>query len=145
MFPNMCTHSSNTNMAIENNTDDNYNLNLTAAPMSEDLEMAVDDNCIAVESNTVFNSILDANNSQVTYNDVLEIASDLCRTVSNDPKLCKITYATIFEWITKLREGDKFEIKFVNTALLLLKRMIDIHHLQLLLHQLLEEEEAGRD
>ena len=123
MFPNMCTHNSSTNTEINNTTDEPPDVNILPPSLSGDHEMAVDDNCIkefdnnAVESNTVFNSILDANNSQVTYKDVLEIATDLCRTVSDDPKLCKVTYATIFEWITKLREGDKFHIQFINTAI----------------------------
>jgi len=66
------------------------------------------------EEDFVFNTILEKKNSKVTYNDVLEISTDLCRTVSHDPKLCRNTYATIFEWITKLREGKKFDICFNN-------------------------------
>ena len=63
-------------MIVNNNTDEHPNVNLAAASMSDDHEMVVDDHCIpdfdinAVESNTVFHSILDANNSQVTYKDV---------------------------------------------------------------------------
>ena len=68
-------------------------------------------------ANTVFNAILDNNDSKVSYSDILEMATDLCRTVSDSPKLCKSTYATLFEWITKLREGEDFDIKFCNKAL----------------------------
>ena len=68
-------------------------------------------------SNVVFNAILDNNDSKVSYSDILKMATDLCRTVSDSPKLCKSTYATLFEWITKLREGENFDIKFCNKAL----------------------------
>ena len=65
----------------------------------------------------VFNSILDKHNSKVTYSDLLELATDLCRTVSADPKLCRSTYGTLFDWITKLREGQIFELSFNNKGL----------------------------
>ena len=48
---------------------------------------------------------------------MLEIATDLCRTISNDPNLCKTTYASIYKWITKIREGDVFEVSFNNKGL----------------------------
>jgi len=70
-----------------------------------------------IQQTTIFNSILDKSNSQVTYSDVLEIATDLCRTVSDDPLKCKSTYGIIFEWITKLREGEDFDISFNNKGL----------------------------
>ena len=69
------------------------------------------------QDTVVFNSILDKHNSKVTYGDVLELATDLCRTVSDDPKLCRSTYATLFERVTKLRQGDKFDVAFNNKGL----------------------------
>ena len=123
MFPNMCTHNLKNNIPINNHSEEHEEVNLGEASFCEENEIEVDEHSDTafdrntVESNTVFNSILDANKSQVSYKDVLEIATDLCRTVSEDAKLCKVTYATIFEWITKLREGDQFEIKFVNKTI----------------------------
>ena len=69
------------------------------------------------EIDIVHKSTMDRTNSKVTYRVVLEIATDLCRTVSDDPKLCTSTYATIFEWITRLRQGDDFDVAFHNKAI----------------------------
>ena len=43
MFPTMWTHNSNTNMVLNNNTEDHRDVHLGVASLSEDHEMAVDD------------------------------------------------------------------------------------------------------
>ena len=109
LYPNMSTHNSNENYNIINDiyegNDTTQNTTLNVARLPPNNGMVEDDNDLSIdqeaegEATTVFNSILDANNSKVGYNDVLEIATDLCRTVSDDPILCKHAYGTIFEWI----------------------------------------------
>ena len=78
--------------------------------------LQVENNDSEVEAIAI-NSILEEPNSKITYSDVLEMATDLCRTVAENPKLCKSTYGTLLEWITKLRRGDKFSISFHNQGL----------------------------
>ena len=45
------------------------------------------------ENDTAVNSILDNGTKTVSYSDVLELATDLYRTVSDNPNLCKSTYS----------------------------------------------------
>ena len=66
---------------------------------------------------TDYTRTMDSTSKKVTYRDVLEVATDLCRTVSDDPQLCKSTYATISEWISRLRQGNDFEVAFHNKSL----------------------------
>ena len=66
---------------------------------------------------TVRDSIIDYENSTVRYKNVLEVAIDLYRTVSDDPKLWKSTYTSLHEWIAKLRSGDGFDVVFNNNYL----------------------------
>lgn len=66
---------------------------------------------------TVFNSTFDQNDSNVSCSNVPEIATDFCSKVSDCPKFCKSAYGTLFEWMTKLRQGDDFDIKLFNRAL----------------------------
>ena len=58
------------------------------------------------------NSIIDNKTSKVVYRNVLLLATDLCRTVSDNHKLCKATYGILFGWISKLRQGDDFDVTF---------------------------------
>ena len=109
-YPNMSTFETNPEVIeVDNNIDDN--------PGDVELICVDNNNSDNDKDNLVFNSILDKHNSKVTYSDVLEMATDLCRTVSANQKLCKSTYGTLFEWITKLREGHDFEISFKNKGL----------------------------
>ena len=57
---------------------------------------------------------MDNANSIVTYKDLSEIASDLCRTISDDQLLCKSTYTKLHEWIGKVRSGQRFNVVFDN-------------------------------
>ena len=63
---------------------------------------------------TVRNSIIDNYESTVKYKDLVEVATDLCRTVSDHPMLCKSTYNSLHEWTAKLRSGDDFDVAFHN-------------------------------
>ena len=114
-FPDMSTFSTNVNVIDVDQTETTNASVAILPPVQEEDEVQY----LSVEDseNTVFNLILDRNGTEVTYKDVLEIATDLCRTVSDNAKLCKSTYATIFEWITKLRHGDEFDTNFCNRAL----------------------------
>ena len=113
-YPNLSTFETHPNATVEGITNDNNNY--TDSHSNKDISTTVQ-STINNDDDEIFNTILDKNGSKVTYNDVLEIATDLCRTVSDNPTLCKSTYATIFEWITKLREGEKFKVTFNNIAL----------------------------
>ena len=65
---------------------------------------------------TIENSFINKKNSKVTYKDLLESCSEFCRTVSNDKDMSWSVYSSIHEWVSKLRQGDAFEIKFNNTV-----------------------------
>ena len=58
------------------------------------------------------NSLMDDMDSKVTHKKLLDSCAELCRTVSNDNIMSISVYATVHEWISKLREGDPFEINF---------------------------------
>ena len=122
LYPNMSTFEINPEV-INVEEDDGHtrnidnSTNLNGKESSHSVIHLDNDNLNDGVDETICNSIMDEPNSIVTYRDVLEVATDLCRTVSDDPKLCKSTYATISEWITKLRQGDNFEVAFHNKAL----------------------------
>ena len=62
---------------------------------------------------TVQNTVLENANTVVSYKDILGVATDLCRTVSEEQVLCKSVYVSIKEWISKLRAGDEFEVNLM--------------------------------
>ena len=101
-YPNMSTFGINPEIIdVEDGCNDNTSINNSDGEIicldennsdDNDQQNNSDDN----QDTVVFNSILDKHNSKVTYSDVLELATDLCRTVSDDPKLYRSTYATLF-------------------------------------------------
>ena len=123
LYPNLSTFDTNPEVIdVESDNDMDNNLhNQDIQPLARESNSQLNRNqnveVIDVQEDTVFNSILDKHDSKVTYKDVLEIATDLCRTVADDAKLCKNTYGTLFEWITKIREGEDFEVCFRNRGL----------------------------
>ena len=81
-------------------------------------ESDVNSNAVCIETNnsnefTVQNTVLENGNTVVLYKDILGVATDLCRTVSEEQTLCKSVYVPIKEWISKLRAGDQFQVIFI--------------------------------
>ena len=58
-------------------------------------------------------SLIENDNSTVNYKDVLDVATELCRTVSNDPKLAKSTYCLLHEWARRIRIDKNTQVNFV--------------------------------
>ena len=56
-----------------------------------------------------------SNVNRVSYTELNNIASELCRTVSNDQQQCKETFVYLKQWIEHLRKGKSIEVKFVST------------------------------
>ena len=86
------TNFPNNNISIEGSTTNNEAICLDS-----------NDNNDKVDFMTV-NSIIDNKASKVVYGNILELATDLCRTVSDNHNL--------FDWISKLRQDDDFGVTF---------------------------------
>ena len=61
--------------------------------------------------------MLENESTVVSYKDILGVATELCRTVSEEQTLCKSVYVSIQEWISKLRASDQLEVNFHNVRL----------------------------
>ena len=122
-FPSHCDFTTNNEIISVDDNDDAYHCTTNNEQSMIPLDSAAGNSSDVInvdneyKDNTVRNSIIDNVNSNVTYKDVLEIATDLCRTVSDHPTLCKSTYKSLHEWIAKLRAGDGFNVVFNNTML----------------------------
>ncbi len=71
-------------------------------------EYDVNNDVVCIETNnsnvfTVQNTVLESENTIVSYKDILGVATDLCRTVSEEQTLCKSVYVSSREWISKLK------------------------------------------
>ncbi len=66
-------------------------------------------------TNNIGDTLIEDKNSDITYKDLVDCYSELCRTVSNDKDMSRSVYSTVHEWVSKLRDGDPFEIKISNT------------------------------
>ena len=104
-----CNNSNVTGSAIPPKFEDSESGNEVIYLETRKMDESVEDKAV--------NSIIENDKSKVSYSDVLELATDLCRTVSGNPPLCKITYGYLFEWISKLRQGEDFDVIFSNKGL----------------------------
>ena len=59
-------------------------------------------------------SLIENENTNVNYKDVLDVATKLCRTVSNNPKLEKSTYFLLHKWTKKIRIDKNTRVNFVS-------------------------------
>ena len=53
-------------------------------------------------------------NKIINYKDVLDVATELCRTVINDQKIAKSTYCLLHEWTKRIRIDKSTQINFVS-------------------------------
>ena len=67
-------------------------------------------------TNNIGDTLIEDKNSDIRYKDLVDCCSELCRNVSNDKDMSRSVYSTVHEWVSKLRQGDAFEIKFTNTV-----------------------------
>ena len=97
-FPQLSIFNRNPEVIDLHNIHDNgYHVQGTDIDDSED-----DSEVVCVEDNnikefTVHNSLLQNVNTVVSYKDVLGVATDLCRTVSDDQTLCKYVYVSLWQ------------------------------------------------
>ena len=56
--------------------------------------------------------------ARISYTELRNTASELCRLVSNDQRSTRTTYVKIKEWINRLRRNEKFDIVFHSFNLL---------------------------
>ena len=61
---------------------------------------------------------------RISYTELHNTASELCRLVSTDQGATRITYVTLKEWIDKIRHNEKFELVFQQNDLALGKNSI---------------------
>ena len=54
---------------------------------------------------------------RISYTELHNTASELCRVVSDDQKASKLTYIKLKEWIQRLRNNEDFEITFQKSVL----------------------------
>ena len=108
LFPNLSTFKTS-NEIIDLQEDDNESEKTIHQVVYNPFAIDVDNE---VSNITVSNSIIDSQDSNVTYGDIKEVALDLCRTVSADKTLCKKTYTQLHEWIEQLRSGNEFQVNF---------------------------------
>ena len=60
------------------------------------------------------NLLVDDENAAVNYKDLLDVATELCRTVINDQKIAKSTYCLLHEWIKRIRLDKSTQVNFVS-------------------------------
>ena len=60
------------------------------------------------------NLLIDDENAIVNYKDVLDVATELCRTVINDQKIAKSTYCLLHEWTKRIRIDKSTQLNFVS-------------------------------
>ena len=88
----------NTNPNIINIEDVDPDANCNKNSMENDCDVNRGVNCIQNDNSyefTIQNSILQNENYVVSYKDVLEVAADLCGTISDGQILCKSVYASL--------------------------------------------------
>ena len=103
----------NTNPEVIDLEDVNHAGNPVQCSNADESDVTSDVVCIETNNSnefTVQNTVLENANTVVSYKDILGVATDLCRTVSEEQTLCKSVYVSIKEWISKLRAGDQFEV-----------------------------------
>ena len=54
---------------------------------------------------------------KISYTELHNTASELCRVVSNDQRSSKLTYIKLKEWIQRLRNNEDFDIIFQNNVI----------------------------
>ena len=52
------------------------------------------------------------NTDKISYTELHNTASELCRVVSNDQQNTRVTYVKLKEWIDRVRRKEKFDIVF---------------------------------
>ena len=61
----------------------------------------------------------------VSYNELMNTATELCRTVSTNQRACRSVYVTMKEWIERIRSKEPFDVKFERNTLICINDNID--------------------